>query len=536
MCWASVVVVLATAALSAGQHGITLLAPSILVILALVVGWSMAVPSGRAARLADRSCGLNATADTALHLAEQGHPAAEAVALDALDALKGASPPPLRPPAGRWVLLGAVLVTSLGLGLGRLLEPEPEPEPGAAEELLARLDEVEDEARRKGQAELVEAVQDLRERVRAVQKPSPVSPVEPVARHAVEPPPLPPPPVPVEEETPVPAEFETRQEYEQAIDQAQFMMSQDEELLAEFSAEIQDRLMEITQFEELGNDLLAETLRANEINAQLTGQEFTSTQTRFEGAQQDLMSQAMQQADQMAPAMSTSEMAPDKRDLAETASNAHELALALQASYQDFLEAYADALRDELIEAIEEAHETDDQERDGNLDLGGTPSSSSSEAKSDASGAAELQVREDMPPASMTQLGNIDDPSSKKLEGMSGGSGSPDQDDGQPSSGGGADAGPSADKERSGSEGTPGGQLEQLQGGLGPGNMSEQQRAQVLQGINEKAIQTGPGSDFDEVWSGYFDEVERALSEEDMPPMMQSAVVAYFSGLKEESP
>lgn len=502
-----------------------LVAAGVAIVGAVVVAALLPVDPGLAARAADRHGGLNAVCDTALHLEALEDPAAEPVGLDALDALKGIRPPPLQRPRGLPWVGAAVVVGLLLAGVLRAMEPEPEPVAHAGEELLDELDTIEADARRKGQVELVEAVRELRARVQAVQAASASAPAEPVARH--EPPPEPPQPPPepeLEPEEELPQEFNSQASYEQALDQAHEGMLADEELMAEFSSQIQERLMEVTELEQMGNDLLGATL----TNVELSGaNDFGSFDGTAPSGRQQMQTQANNALpEQFAQNIQDPVASADRQNLEDSFSESHELALGLQKTYQDFLEAYADALRDEFAEALDEAAKRESQKGgsrqldntgDGGFESEEMADGRDTEYKSDGSARANFAPRDDDEGPGgnfqMAQLGG----SGKRMEG-GGGTGGPS---GSPNEG----AQPL---------GEAGGDLEQLQGDFGPGNLNDAQRQQVLEAIEGKSVQTGPGSDFDDAWTGYFDEADRALVEEDLPPMMQTMVAAYFDGLKEE--
>lgn len=498
-------------------------------LAATLIGAFLPVDEGNAARLADRHGGLNAVCDTALHLQKTAHPVAGAVALDALDALGNVEPPPLMKPRGVPAVFAAMLLGLFVVGVLKVTAPEPEPVAGPGDEMLAQLDAIESDARRKGQVELVEAVQELRARVQAVQAASEAQPTEPVARHEPAPPPIaapPPEPPEPEAEDELPREFNSQAAYDEALDDARESMLSDDQLLAEFSSQIESRLMDVTQLEQMGNDLLGATLK----NVEMAGQGGFSD---FEGSSPAAQQQTMNRANSALPdefQQNTADVVgmSGKTDLEDSFSESHELAQGLQKTYQDFLEAYADALRDELVDALEEAQENvlNASDRPGSRQLDNTGqgqfesdqhSNSDIQAKSDGTQNANFQPRDDV-------QGEIQNTQLAQLGGQ-----------GKQMAGGGGTGGPSgAPNEGVDPLGEAGGDLEQLQGGFGPGNLSGEQRQQVLEAIEGKSVQTGPGSDFNDAWTGYFDEVDRALVEEDMPPLMQNMVAAYFAGLKEE--
>ena len=515
--WAAGVLGAAAVLLLAASHAAYGAAAVVALVASVAAAWSLPVPLGRAARMADAHCGLHAAADTALHLQRQGHPAAEAVALDAVEGLAGKEPPGWKRPTGWWFALVFLLLAG---GVGAVVDLEPEPAPAAEDDpMLAQLDAIEADARRKGQVELVEAVQDLRERVKAVRDASEAGPPEELIQKDEAPPEIvvPPPPPPVEPEAELPAEFASQEAYDRALDEARQTMLSDDEILAEFAGEIEDRLMEIAEFQDLGNQMFAETLRANEMASLSGGSMDMDLGGALDRGSSQSMNRAMEQVGQDAPGPVDPASTSGMRDLEETASQEHELGQALQQSYQDFLKAYADALRDELVEAIEEQHETADRGRDEGGDMSSQPTTGGGE-KQDKIGQANLQIREQDSPATAARMGDIPDGGGKPLN-MTG-------------AGGGGE--PEGGREGVSEEGQAGGAMDQLEGGFGPGNLSAEQRQQVLTEMSGKAVQTGPGSEFDDTWGGYFDEAERALVEDDMPPMMKGMVAAYFAGLQQE--
>ena len=497
--------------------------------------WSLKLDAGRAARFADASADLNAAADTALHLFEAQHPAAEAVALDALDGLKGKNPPKLTPPRGRFPLAGALVLAALvGVGL-RFFAPEPEPEVPEPSELLATLDEIEADARRKGQTELVQAVRQLRERVQeveAAQQEAPEAMVEqrPAPRDTPE---APPPPTPDVPDPDLPDDFDTPEEFQQALEAAQVAMASDDEMLRQFGEEVEQRLYEITAFQEFGQDLMGETLRHNEEMHMFEEAEYSSM-TRFG----DGMNEALNQE----AGGRFSEAAVDPTDIQtgagyrenEMADPQHDLMHGLQQTYKEFLEAYANAMRDELMEAIHEDAQapTSTQRDQGNLSMGDDLGGKGGAEKKEVSSKANMEVR-DVKESGAARLASLDSDHTKQVKG--GNIETPGTSTRKGGAGGGlSGSGEGTDKDHDTRTQEIGAETEQVQGEFGPGNLDDRQRDMLHQAMAGKSVATGPGSEFDSSFSGYFDEVEQALIEEDLPPMMQNVVVAYFNGLQQQ--
>ncbi len=500
----------------------------------LVAGAGMlwALPPGRVARFADKTAGLNGSADTALHLERTGHPAAEAVALDALDGLKGRSPPKTRPPRG-----GRALVLALALGLAlaplsRWLQPESAPPVPEQSEFLDRLDEIEAEARRKGQTELVESVRLLRERVKQVEARQ-AGPEALVENRPVEMPrPPDPPPSSPDQDPNLPEEFETPEEFREALEAAHTAMASDDELLREFGAQVEQRLYEITAFQELGQDLMGETLRANE-QAMMFEEAPSSSMTRFGDGTNEVLTDMGARVPQAAVDPTDVQTGAGYREN-QMEDPEHDLMHGLQQTYKDFLEAYANAMRDELLEAIsEQAQAPTSTERDeGNVNLGGDFGGEGGAEKENISGDANLEVR-DAKQAGGARLASLDSDQTKQVRG--GNIETPGTSSKTGGAGGGlSGSGEGTDKEHEGETGDAGGEAEQVEGEFGPGNLSDRQREELHLAMAGKSVATGPGSEFDSAFEGYFDEVERALIEEDLPPMMQLVVVAYFNGLQEQ--
>src|SRR6185436_7934068 len=170
------------------------------VALGLAVVWIAAVAlaalwptiPARVARHADRIAGLRAVCDTALHLRATGHPAADAVALDALDALgKADRPAPLR--LARPRALGLALVAALLCAIvpkptrqERVVKDEKDESP-----VVSDLRTLEQTARSRGDLALAEAARHLRSELEAAPDVLDVPSASPEA-----PPPAPPPEMP----------------------------------------------------------------------------------------------------------------------------------------------------------------------------------------------------------------------------------------------------------------------------------------------------------------------------------------------------
>lgn len=476
------------------------------------------------ARFADQAAGLHGAADTALHLRAQDHPAAEAVALDAVDALQGKAPPPLdRPPRAFWALL---LLLLLGIG-ARAFWPEPQPEPTPEPTADEKLAEIEAEARRQGQDDLAEATRQLRSRLAQTQ------PAIGVQRHEKRDAAPPPPPPEIQELPPrppqLPQEMETPEEYEQALELAIDTMASDDALLAAIAEDIYNQLTDISFESELGINFLEQGLADQELGV-LTAQEYLEGEggdkvndkplESFDMFGQQMESLNNQFIEEGAMMQTNVDPQVEGRDVG---TEAHETKANLMQSYRDFMKEYSEALRDELIKAIQEAADPDawkeqgEDAEEGEKGSGPSMPGGPPPDKQDAQQSAQLRPSGGEVPEGAQAMAAPADAAGGKPSGR-----------GQASTGGGDSAG-----RRTGGGAQAAGELAQVQGKLEPGNLGDEQREAVLDGVSSRSVQTGPGQEFDQAWGGYFDEVEATLSEEDIPPQMEGMVRAYFAGLQE---
>lgn len=488
--------------------------------------WTL--PEMQVARFADQSAGLNGAAETALHLAQTQHPAAGAVALDAVDALAGKRPPPLLLPAKWRTLAGlaALLAVGIGLRLWAVAQPPPvDPLSEGGEDPLAA---AEDRARRAGDEELIEAVENLREQLRAVQAPEQMRRHTPKAAKAL------PPPPPISERPPpppaqLPSDMETPEEYQDAVDLAMQAMASDDALLASIAEEIFEELQSISFGGDVGVNFLEETLIDQDLNAMSASQIQASEGGRqlnddplaafnpFGQQNESLNNQLLETTG--APQI---EMDPNLVQGNDLGTEAHEAKANLMQSYRDFMKEYSEALRDELLKAIQESADPDAwkkvEEGEENEGDGKGPSAPGGP---DPQGEGEMRTE--------LRKSNAEAP-----EGAQAMNAPADATGGKPTGRGQASTGGDAGGGRSVGPGSSSeGGLSQVQGKLTPGNLEGEQRDAVLDGVASRSVETGAGDEFDDAWGGYFEEVDRTLEEEDLPPQMQGMVRAYFDGLQQ---
>ena len=225
-----------------------------------------------------------------------------------------------------------------------------------------------------------------------------------------------PPPSSPDQDPNLPEEFETPEEFREALEAAHTAMASDDELLREFGAQVEQRLYEITAFQELGQDLMGETLRANE-QAMMFEEAPSSSMTRFGDGTNEVLTDMGARVPQAAVDPTDVQTGAGYREN-QMEDPEHDLMHGLQQTYKDFLEAYANAMRDELLEAIsEQAQAPTSTERDeGNVNLGGDFGGEGGAEKENISGDANLEVR-DAKQAGGARLASLDSDQTKQVRG-----------------------------------------------------------------------------------------------------------------------
>src|SRR6185436_14837204 len=386
----TIVAVLPLSAILARWNATLALALAALWIAAVALAALWPTIPARIARHADRIAGLRAVCDTALHLRATGHPAADAVALDALDALGKAEPPaPLR--LARPRALGLALVAAVLLAI----VPKPTRQERTEEKeknespVVSDLRTLEEAAKSRGDLALAEAARHLRSELEtapdvldvpsappeaAPPPPPPEMPEAPEPEAAVAPlfPPMEKAPVTTSKWDADPVAKELAEELHEAL--AKYMPLDKMKNPAIAKARI---LGGSTPFEEAGD--VASSGPSPGRNG--GGRDATSG-PRDEGAPGQNAQQSFQR--QAGDVARRSRM------------DQHENAAALQHSYNEFLEQYAKTLRDRLMDTLEEFEKKSQKEsgKSGGPNLGagggdpqaeGEPSSSS-----DLSAAADM--------------------------------------------------------------------------------------------------------------------------------------------------
>ncbi|MEY3213707.1 MAG: hypothetical protein RIT28_4188, partial [Pseudomonadota bacterium] len=482
--------------------------------IVLCVGLARPLDLGVVAREADRIYALNAACDTALHLLHAGHPAAEAVALDALDALGDRPPPPVRWPRFARVELGA-----MSLALALVVWP-PAPEAPTTPEVAvdaqeAALDALEVKARREGRPLLAAAARRLKEERRAAQ----------AAGLQVDDPPTPETPPQVSPRpNPPPMSPETKAQLDEALALAQTAQTQDDALLRELGAMVEAEILGMLEASPLKLGLNGgggEAPEASGLRPTAPAGQKTPTPPGQEGSGQD-------------PSLSEAAERAGFREN-EMGSVEHERDHLMESSFEEMMKERAEQLARDLNDAMGEAKQANEAERSAEArrkDDANTndPGELSAETRPDDGSVAPLIEAEksaaEVAAEAFASAGEAPDEAPTMTASGDG--------DGKVMGGGGADGGAGASSQGAEAPATAPGETERVSARFSMGALSQEERAAIFGLVADKSVVTQGGDDaLDERFDGYFEEAERALDEEELPPLMEGLVRAYFLGLKE---
>jgi hypothetical protein len=517
----TIVAVLPLSAILARWNAVLALGLALLWILAVALAALWPTIPSRIARHADRMASLRAVCDTALHLRATGHPAADAVALDAIDALATAArPAPLRLARPR------ALVWALAVALGLVLVPKPTREDAAKEDeidesaVASDLRTLEDTARSRGDLALAETARRLRSELatqpHVLDVPTPPPPAPPP-----EPPPGTPPPAPEPEATvsplfpPMERETETASKWEA------------DPVGKELAEELHEALGKYMSLDKMKNPAIAKArILGGSTPFEEAGDAATSgSAPGTNGPGRDSTSSPR---DESAPAQTAQQdfQRAASREAARSAVNRHENAVALQHSYNEFLQQYAKTLRDRLMETLEE-FETSKQKssKGGGPDLGaGGPAESGDgdpSASGDLSAAADLQEVSE----GASTLAKIDQPPNSS---KSGGGGTGETSPGGAGAGQGQEGTPvSATPEPASGSGDP----DRVRGQFRPGSLSPSEEETLFDALEARAAVEGPFEQFGAEVLPYVSEAKKALESEPVDPRMKSWVESYLRHL-----
>jgi hypothetical protein len=503
------------------------------VALALAGVWIAAVAlaalwptiPARVARHADRIAGLRAVCDTALHLKATGHPAADAVGLDAVDALGKAQPPaPLR--LARPRVLGLAFVAAVLLAI----VPKPTRHERAEEKkhdespVASDLRTLEQTARSRGDLALAEAARHLRTELETapdmLDVPSSASPT-------AAPPPAPPPEMPDAPEPVAAVAAPLFPPMAKAPDTSSKWEA--DPVGKELADDLHDALSKYMSLDKLKNPAITK--------AKILG----GSSPFDDGSKSEASGPAPGTnggGSHESPSSTHDESSPAKtaqQDFQRGAAgmarrsqvNGHENEVALAHAWNEFLEQYANTIRDRLMDKLEEL-EKKSQKQSGSSDgpnlgaggdakTGGDPS-----ASSDLSATADMkEVSEDAP--SMLAKTN-QAPNSMK----SGGGGTGETSPGGSGAGQGQEGTPvSATPEPASGSGDP----DRVRGQFRPGSLSPSEEEALFDALEARASVEGPFEQFGPEVNPYVTEAKQALDSEPTDPRMKSWVESYLRQL-----
>jgi hypothetical protein len=501
--------------------GLALAAVWIAAVL-LAVAWPT-IPA-RVARHADRVAGLKAVCDTALHLRATGHPAADAVALDALDALSRASgptPPRLARPKA---LALAALVAVVLFVVPKPHRASPEAERTPPDRVASDLTTLEEAARDRGDLALAEAARKLRSDLLSADAVLDVPPA-PAPRESAAPPPR-------DELAPEPDAATATQALFPPMPKADQAVSkwESDPVGKELASELHEALDKYMSLDKMKNKAIAKAKiqggSAPFDDGALAdpGRSADAGTTGLGAGAQNLPPNARDQAG--AAQLALDNLRNTAKEQAKRSAMAqHENAVAMQHAYDEFLKQYAQTLRDRVMETLEKFEKAQQKSNDDGPSLGpggsergeGEPSSGSG----DLSDAAQMQELQDAP----STLAKVDGPPDS-LESGGGGTGE--------TSPGGAGAG-------QGQEGTPvsatpepasgSGDPDRVRGQFRPGSLSPSEQEDLFDALEARAAVQGPFAQFGPEVRPYVSEAQEALEHEPVDPRMKSWVESYLRHL-----
>jgi hypothetical protein len=449
----------------------------------------------KVARQADRVGGLYGVCDTALHLANQGHAAAEAVGLDAQDALAAARPAPLRwKPSAVFAALGVLLATPAPL-LEAHKQAQTEQKSAA---LIDTLSSLEEEARQSGNSDLAErseALQDLVVQILA-REPTPEPNADADPEEVEEP-----------EKGGAAASDPAIAGVQAALDVARHQLGPEEiarltEQLHQL-VDVRDRLHEIAETTTTGtvawrDQEIAEALQRPTSNA------LDPNPLPMDDFQRNLDIPGMNLA-QAQNAVMPQDLGEDSLGNAD-----HELGLVFQQTIDDFVEDFAQAMLEELQDLLEKEGEEapeDQKAIDGRKDTfeapkEGTPTDPGAQATATAAQGGEALAR-----AGTSGYGNTDP--------------------------GGSGAGKGTGGEGKELElGEARGELAPLEADTDLDQLGPSARRDLIAAVSRHATAEDVGLGLDALTEPYFLEIDQALDADELPPAMRAVIERYFESLK----
>ena len=476
----------------------------------------------RVARHADRLAGLRAVCDTALHLRATGHPAADAVALDALDALgKAQAPAPLRLARPRALGLALVAAVLLAIVPKPTRQERVEERKNVESTVASDLRTLEEAARSRGDLALAEAARHLRSELETAPDVLDVPTAAPEP-----PPPAPPPEMP---EAPEPEAAVAAPLFPPMEKAPETTSKWDSDPVAkELAEDLHDALAKYMPLDKMKNPAISRArIMGGSTPFEDAGDAANSGPAPgMSGGHRDASSSPR---DEGSPGQTAQQgFARQASDVARRSSmKEHENAAALQHSYNEFLEQYAKTLRDRLMDTLEEFEKKSQKEsgKSGgpNLGAGGGDAEKDGEpsASSDLSATADMQ---EVSEGASTLAKTDQAPNSLK----SGGGGTGETSPGGAGAGQGQEGTPvSAAPEPASGSGDP----DRVQGQFRPGSLSPSEEEALFDALEARASIEGPFEQFGPEVTPYVTEAKQALESQPTDPRMKSWVESYLRHL-----
>ena len=518
----TIVAVLPLSAILARWNATLALALAGLWIAAVALAAIWPTIPARIALHADRIAGLRAVCDTALHLRATGHPAADAVALDALDALEKAEPPaPLRLARPRALGLALAAAVCLAIVPKPTRQERTEDVEKGESPVAADLRNLEDAARSRGDLALAEAARHLRSELETAPDVLDVPAAPPEA-----PPPAPPPEMPEAPEPETAVVAPLFPPMEKAPDTSSKWDA--DPVAKELAEDLHEALGKYMSLDKMKNPAIAKArILGGSAPFEEAGDAATSgSPPGTNGPSRDSTSSLR---DESSPAQTAKQnfQRAASNEARRSAMNKHENAAALQHSYNEFLEQYAKTIRDRLMDTLEEFEKKSQQDsgKGGGPNLGAGRGDEKTEgepsASSDLSAAADLQ---EVSEGASTLAKTMDPPNSSK----SGGGGTGETSPGGAGAGQGQEGTPvSATPEPASGSGDP----DRVRGQFRPGSLSPSEEETLFDALEARASVEGPFEQFGPEVLPYVTEAKQALESEPTDPRMKSWVESYLRHL-----
>ena len=515
----TIVAVLPLSAILARWNATLALALAALWIAAVALAAVWPTIPARVARHADRIAGLRAVCDTALHLRATGHPAADAVALDAVDALGKAEPPaPLRLARPRVLALALLAAVLLAIVPKPTRQERTEEKKSEESPVASDLRALEDEARSRGDLALAEAARHLRTKLETAPDVLDVPSAPPQA-----PPPAPPPEMPEAPEPEAAVAAPLFPPMEKAPDTSSKWDA--DPVGEELAEDLHDALRDYMSLDKMKNPVIA---KAKILGGNTPFEEAGDAPARgsapgTNGATPD---RSPDQRGESSPAQTAQQSF--QRGAADMARRSkmggHESEIAMAHAWNEFLEQYAKTIRDRVMESLDKFEKSQESGKSDGPSLG---AGGDAKTEGDPSASSDLSASADMQEVSegATTLAKTNQaPNSMK----SGGGGTGETSPGGAGAGQGQEGTPvSATPEPASGSGDP----DRVRGQFRPGSLSPSEEDALFDALEARASVEGPFEQFGPEVLPYVTEAKQALESEPTDPRMKSWVESYLRRL-----